>query len=212
MVESEVLWPVAWLGQIQDSPQKRRIIRPPFQRSHLHRRAVLQFRFGRQDHHAIHDCAFEAHAHCLTRHARQCKPSWNEAGSQLWTFDLRLWTATPASWPALPGCGAKRPCRSSGLRRGGRSARLKGPSPCSLIWLRAKTNAKTHEPCVQLEFQSAVWEKEVLAWWLCQHTTARRRWVSERLGMGDESRVTQAIGRLKRKGRPELEWLKRRLE
>jgi hypothetical protein len=52
----------------------------------------------------------------------------------------------------------------------------------------------------------------VLAWWLCQHTTARRRWVSERLGMGDESRVTQAIGRLKRKGQPKLERLKRRLE
>jgi hypothetical protein len=93
-----------------------------------------------------------------------------------------------------------------------RAERPKGPSPCSLIWLRAKTNAKPHEPCVQLEFQSAVWEKEVLAWWLCQHTTARRRWMSERLGMGDESRVTQAIGRLKRKGRPELERLKRRLE
>jgi hypothetical protein len=30
--------------------------------------------------------------------------------------------------------------------------------------------------------------------------------------MGDESRVTQAIGRLKRKGQPELERLKRRLE
>ena len=43
-------------------------------------------------------------------------------------------------------------------------------------------------------------------------STTRRRWVSERLGMGDESRVTQAIGRLKRKGRPELERLKRRLE
>src|ERR1039458_1930654 len=25
--------------------------------------------------------------------------------------------ATPASWPSLPGCGAKRPGRSSGLRR-----------------------------------------------------------------------------------------------
>lgn len=36
-------------------------------------------------------------------------------------------------------------------------------------------------------------EKQVLAWWLCQHTTVRRRWLSERLGMGDESRVTQAI-------------------
>jgi hypothetical protein len=75
-----------------------------------------------------------------------------------------------------------------------------------------RQTASALEPCAQLEFQSAVWEKEVLAWWLCQHTTARRRWVSERLGMGDESRVTQAIGRLKRKGRPELERLKRRLE
>jgi len=66
---------------------------------------------------------------------------------------------------------------------------------------------------VQLaETRKGAWEKEVLAWWLCQHTTARRRWVSERLGMGDESRVTQAIGRLKRKGQPELERLKRRLE
>ena len=51
-----------------------------------------------------------------------------------------------------------------------------------------------------------------MAWWLCQHTTARRRWVSERLVMGDESRVTQAIGRVKRERQPELERLKRRLE
>jgi REP element-mobilizing transposase RayT len=62
------------------------------------------------------------------------------------------------------------------------------------------------------ETRKGAWEKEVLAGWLCQHTTARRRWVSERLGMGDESRVTQAIGRLKRKGQPKLERLKRRLE
>ena len=61
------------------------------------------------------------------------------------------------------------------------------------------------------EARKGAWGKEVLAWWLCQHTTARRRWVSERLGMGDESRVTQAIGLLKRKGQPELERLKRRL-
>jgi hypothetical protein len=53
----------------------------------------------------------------------------------------------PSSFePLLPGCGAKRPCRSSGLRRGCRSARPKGPSPCSLIWLRAKTNAKPQAP------------------------------------------------------------------
>ena len=37
-------------------------------------------------------------------------------------------------------------------------------------------------------------------------TTTRRRWASERLGMGmgDDSRVMPAIGRLKRKGRSEL--------
>ena len=52
----------------------------------------------------------------------------------------------------------------------------------------------------------------MLAWWLCQHTTARRRWVSDRLGMGDESRVTQAIGRVKRKCPPGLERLKKRFE
>jgi hypothetical protein len=70
---------------------------------------------------------------------------------------------------------------------------------------------------IRIEYAGAAYHvmargKEVLAWWLCQHTTARRRWVSERLGMGDESRVTRAIGRLKRKGQPKLERLKRRLE
>ena len=33
------------------------------------------------------------------------------------------------------------------------------------------------------EVRKGSWEKEVLAWWLCQHTTARRRWVSERLAI-----------------------------
>ena len=41
---------------------------------------------------------------------------------------------------------------------------------------------------------------------------AVRRWVSERLGMGDESRVPQAIGRVKRDGPRELKRLKTRLE
>jgi len=40
-------------------------------------------------------------------------------------------------------------------------------------------------------------EKRALAWWLCQRTTVSRRWVSERLGMGDESRVTQSIRQVK---------------
>ena len=47
---------------------------------------------------------------------------------------------------------------------------------------------------------------------MCQHTTARRRWVSERLEMGDESRVTQAIRQVKRNLHPELARMKKRLE
>jgi putative transposase len=55
-------------------------------------------------------------------------------------------------------------------------------------------------------------EKQVLAWWLCQRTTVARRWVSERLRMGDESRVTQAIRRVKGGGDGELQKLRKRLE
>jgi putative transposase len=36
-------------------------------------------------------------------------------------------------------------------------------------------------------------EKRVLAWWLRQKTTISRRWIKDKLGMGDESRVTQAV-------------------
>jgi hypothetical protein len=53
-------------------------------------------------------------------------------------------------------------------------------------------------------------EKRVLAWWLCGHTTVRRRWVSQRLGMGGESRVTHAIRQV-RSG-VGMEKLKERLE
>jgi putative transposase len=55
-------------------------------------------------------------------------------------------------------------------------------------------------------------EKQVLAWWLCQHTAVGRRWVSQRLSMGDESRVTQAIRWAKGAREPAVEGLKERLE
>jgi putative transposase len=35
-------------------------------------------------------------------------------------------------------------------------------------------------------------EKQVLAWWLRKETVASRKWISQRLSMGDASRVTQA--------------------
>lgn len=36
-------------------------------------------------------------------------------------------------------------------------------------------------------------EKQVLAWWLRRRTTMSRQWISDRLRMGDESRVTKSV-------------------
>jgi REP element-mobilizing transposase RayT len=41
-------------------------------------------------------------------------------------------------------------------------------------------------------------EKQVLAWWLRKRTAVSRGWVSRRLQMGDESRVTQAVAAVER--------------
>jgi putative transposase len=54
-------------------------------------------------------------------------------------------------------------------------------------------------------------EKQVLAWWLRQRTIAGRRWVSERLCMGEESGVSKAIRRVKESHGGELNGLKQRL-
>ena len=54
-------------------------------------------------------------------------------------------------------------------------------------------------------------EKQVLAWWLRQRTTVSLRWLGERLGMGHYTRVSQAIGMVKRKRDRKLERLRRKL-
>jgi putative transposase len=54
-------------------------------------------------------------------------------------------------------------------------------------------------------------EKVVLAWWLRQYTTVPLRWVSERLGMGHYSRVTQAVSRVARRPNRGHKNLKRKL-
>jgi len=54
------------------------------------------------------------------------------------------------------------------------------------------------------------WEKAVLAWWLRRRTTVSLRWVSERLGMGHYSRVSQAVSRMERKPARKLKQMKRR--
>jgi len=54
-------------------------------------------------------------------------------------------------------------------------------------------------------------QKLALAWWLRERTTVSLRWVSERLGMGHYTRVTQAISRMRRKPGRKLEGMKRQL-
>ena len=51
-----------------------------------------------------------------------------------------------------------------------------------------------------------------LAWWLCRHAAVPRRWVSQRLHLGDESRVTHTIRRVLGQGGAEVARLKERLE
>ncbi len=62
------------------------------------------------------------------------------------------------------------------------------------------------------QMAKAMPEKQVLAWWLSGRTTVKRRWVSEQLGMGDESRVTQAIRRVKEGAEPGLARLRRQIQ
>jgi REP element-mobilizing transposase RayT len=53
-------------------------------------------------------------------------------------------------------------------------------------------------------------EKQVLAWWLRRRTTMGRRWVSERLWMGEESRVSRAVRLVETSRDDELASLKQR--
>jgi hypothetical protein len=50
-----------------------------------------------------------------------------------------------------------------------------------------------------------------LAWWLRERTTVSLRWVSQRLGMGHYSRVSQAVSRMRRRPGRKLEKLKAKL-
>ena len=54
-------------------------------------------------------------------------------------------------------------------------------------------------------------QKQALAWWLRQQTTVGRRWLSERLWMGEESGVSKAIGRVKESRAGELNRIRQRL-
>jgi hypothetical protein len=55
-------------------------------------------------------------------------------------------------------------------------------------------------------------EKQVLAWWLRKKTMTSRKWISQRLGMGDVSRITQAVSLLNRNEDMSIVRLKKQLE
>jgi len=54
-------------------------------------------------------------------------------------------------------------------------------------------------------------EKQVLAWWLRGRTTMGRRWISERLRMGEESGVSRAVRKVQAGREDKLKRLKQRL-
>ncbi len=55
-------------------------------------------------------------------------------------------------------------------------------------------------------------EKQVLAWWLRKRTVVSREWISERLRMGDVSRVSKAMGIVNSTPNSHVRKLKERLE
>ena len=55
-------------------------------------------------------------------------------------------------------------------------------------------------------------EKQVLAWWLRKKTVVSRRWLSENLGMGDLSRVTNAVRKVDSGKGSEIQRWKMKLE
>jgi hypothetical protein len=74
---------------------------------------------------------------------------------------------------------------------------------------RLKKSCSENEPNYGLSRLSP--EKRVLACWLRQRTTVSLRWLGERLGMGHYTRVSQAIGMVKRIWERKLERLRRKL-
>ena len=58
---------------------------------------------------------------------------------------------------------------------------------------------------------SAAAVKVVRAWWLRRRTTVSLRWVSDRLGMGHNTRVSQAISRVERRPGRKLNPIKSKL-
>jgi hypothetical protein len=55
-------------------------------------------------------------------------------------------------------------------------------------------------------------EKQVLRWWLRRKTVVTRKWISEKLALGDLSRVTSAVRKMNSRKESELRRWKMKLE
>ena len=101
----------------------------------------------------------------------------------------------------------------SGRRRESHSGGAKQAHDEEAARQRLETGLKTlGVRALELEsLPKAAPQKIVLAWWLRERTAVPLRWVSEHLKMGHYSRVTQAIGQMRREPGPKLERLKRKL-
>jgi hypothetical protein len=77
------------------------------------------------------------------------------------------------------------------------------PSPLGVLGIK--------ESDLEAKAKGAV-EKQVLAWWLRKKTVVSRRWISENLGMGDLSRVTNAVRRVDSGKESEIRRWKMKLE
>src|SRR5579863_44792 len=92
------------------------------------------------------------------------------------------------------------------MARGNQGRRVFADDPDRKQWLQTLAEARELK-----RRPKNLREKQAPAWWLRQRTTVGRRWISERLGMGEESGVTRAVRTLEGSRTGELERMKRRL-
>jgi REP element-mobilizing transposase RayT len=78
-------------------------------------------------------------------------------------------------------------------------------------WLRLGLAALDLRPADLGGMLKGAPEKAVLAAWLRQRTTASLGWIAERLDMGHESRVSQAVGRMRHRPGRKFKQLQRKL-
>jgi hypothetical protein len=86
--------------------------------------------------------------------------------------------------------------RGAAASYSGAAKRAHGEAEAARLLAEGMAVLRLHEEDLECGPKNRL-EKQVLAWWLRQRTTVGRRWLSQRLGMGEESGVTRAVRRMK---------------